>query len=380
MISEISKSIPPFYVMEILEKAKQIEAGGEKVIHLEIGEPDHNTDLEICEAAIQSIRSGETKYTHSQGIYELRNEIANQYGIKYGVNISPDNIIVTSGSSPALYLAFLSLLNPGDEIIITNPHYACYPQIIRVAGGTPHYVGIYEEDDFQIDILKLKEHITLKTKALLINSPCNPTGMMLQPEVLKEISELGIFVISDEIYHGLVYRQKEHSMLEYTERAIVINGFSKLYSMTGWRLGYIIAPDEFIRPIQKLQQSLFISANSFVQKAAIKALNLGSDKINDIVNLYKNRRLVMFNGLRQIGFDIKKMPDGAFYYFVNISKFNKNSLNLAFDILDKVHVAVTPGIDFGSGGEGYLRFSYANSEENIKEGLKRLNHYINNFI
>ena len=380
MISEISKSIPPFYVMEILEKAKQIEAGGEKVIHLEIGEPDHNTDSDICETAIQSIRSGETKYTHSQGIYELRNEIANHYGIKYGVNISPDNIIVTSGSSPALYLAFLSLLDPGDEIIITNPHYACYPQIIRVAGGTPHYVGIYEEDDFQIDILKLKEHITLKTKALLINSPCNPTGMMLQPEVLKEISELGIFVISDEIYHGLVYRQKEHSMLEYTERAIVINGFSKLYSMTGWRLGYIIAPDEFIRPIQKLQQSLFISANSFVQRAAIKALNLGSDKINDIVNLYKNRRLVMFNGLRQIGFDIKKMPDGAFYYFVNISKFNKNSLDLAFDILDKVHVAVTPGIDFGSGGEGYLRFSYANSEENIKEGLKRLNHYINNFI
>lgn len=380
MISEISKSIPPFYVMEILEKAKQIEAGGEKVIHLEIGEPDHNTDSEICEAAIQSIRSGETKYTHSQGIYELRNEIANHYRIKYGVNISPDNIIVTSGSSPALYLAFLSLLDPGDEIIITNPHYACYPQIIRVAGGTPHYLGIYEEDDFQIDILKLKEHITLKTKALLINSPCNPTGMMLQSEVLKEISELGIFVISDEIYHGLVYREKEHSMLEYTERAIVINGFSKLYSMTGWRLGYIIAPDEFIRPIQKLQQSLFISANSFVQKAAIKALNLGSDKINDIVNLYKNRRLVMFNGLRQIGFDIKKMPDGAFYYFVNISKFNKNSLDLAFDMLDKVHVAVTPGIDFGSGGEGYLRFSYANSEENIKEGLKRLNHYINNFI
>ena len=380
MISEISKSIPPFYVMEILEKAKQIEASGEKVIHLEIGEPDHNTDTEICEEAIESIKAGETKYTHSQGLIELRNEIANHYRIKYGVSVSPDNIIVTSGSSPALYLAFLTMLNAGDEIIITNPHYACYPQIIRVAGGMPNYVGIKEEDDFQMDVFKLKEHITPNTKALLVNSPCNPTGMMLRPEVLKDISELGIFVISDEIYHGLVYGEKEHSILEYTDRAIVINGFSKLYSMTGWRLGYIIAPDEFIRPIQKLQQNLFISASSFVQKAAIRALKLNKEKISKIVKLYKNRRKVMFNGLRQTGFDLRKMPDGAFYYFVNVSEFKKNSLDLAFDILEKVHVAVTPGIDFGSGGEGYLRFSYANSEDNILEGLKRLKYYINNFI
>ena len=380
MISEISKTISPFYVMEILEKAKQIESEGKSVIHLEIGEPDHNTDPSICAEAINAINKGETKYTHSLGTYELRCEIADYYNSKYSTSVSPSNIVVTSGSSPALYLAFLSMLDPGDEIIITNPHYACYPQIIRIAGGKPVYIKIGEEDNFQIDISRLKKAVTSKTKAVLINSPCNPTGMVLETGVLKEISELGIFVISDEIYHGLVYGEREHSMLEYTDRTIVTNGFSKLYSMTGWRLGYLIAPDEFIRPVQKLQQNLFISANPFVQRAAITALRLKAEALDKIVSLYRKRRQVMHDGLIENGFEIKKMPDGAFYFFVNATKYNTNSLELSFDILNRVNVALTPGIDFGSGGEGYLRLSYANSEENITEGLKRLNYYINKFL
>ncbi len=380
MISKLSKSIPPFYVMEVLERAKEIESSGENVIHLEIGEPDHNTAIEVCTTAISSINEGETKYTHSLGIYELRNELSLYYKRKYDVDISADKIIVTSGSSPALFLSFLSILNPGDEIILTNPHYACYPQIIRIAGGVPKLLNIYEEDGFQIDIYELKKHITKKTKAILINSPSNPTGMMLEPDIIKEISELGIFVISDEIYHGLVYEGQEKTILEYSKKSIVVNGFSKLFSMTGWRLGYLIVPEEFVRPIQKLQQNLFISANSFVQRAAIKALNIKKQKLDSIVGSYKKRRDLMLNGLNNLGFNIRLVPDGAFYIFANSYHINKNSYKLAFDILERSHVALTPGIDFGSGGEGYIRFSYANSEGNIKEGLNRLGNYLDNWV
>jgi aspartate/methionine/tyrosine aminotransferase len=375
MISKLAKSISPFYVMEVMERAQELEHDGVDIIHLEIGEPDHNTDSQICNRAISSIKSGDTKYTHSLGIAELRDKLSLSYKNKYGLSISPQNIIVTMGSSPALFLSFVSILNPGDEIILTDPHYACYPQIIRIAGGIPKFVRIYEREDFQIDVSRLKKQITKKTRAVLINSPSNPTGMLVNKDVMEELAELGIPVISDEIYHGLVYEGKEQSILEFTDNAFVISGFSKLYSMTGWRLGYMIVPDSYIRPIQKLQQNLFISANSFVQSAGIEALGLSKDKIKSIVSNYKKRRDIMVAGLKNLGFDIKKVPDGAFYVFVNTEKINANSYELAFDILEKSHVALTPGIDFGKGGEGYLRFSYANSTENIKEGIARLQKY-----
>jgi len=200
--------------------------------------------------------------------------------------------------------------------------------------------------------------------------------MLVNKDVMEQLAGLRIPIISDEIYHGLVYEGKEQSILEFTESAIVVSGFSKLYSMTGWRLGYMIVPDPYVRPIQKLQQNLFISANSFVQSSGIEALRLSDNKIKNIVGKYKKRRDIMVTGLRDLGFDIKKVPDGAFYVFINTKKINTNSYELAFDILEKSHVALTPGIDFGSGGEGYLRFSYANSVENIKEGIARLKKYI----
>ncbi len=375
MISKVANSISPFYVMEVLERAQQLEQRGIDVIHLEIGEPDHNTDVQICKKAIESIRGGDTKYTHSLGISELREQLCVFYKNKYGVNIKPGNILVTNGSSPALFLAFASMLNPGDEIILTDPHYACYPQIIRIAGGVPKFVRIYEKENFQIDIARLKKKLTKKTRAILINSPSNPTGMLVNKEIMSRLTGLGIPVISDEIYHGLVYEGREQSILEFTENAIVVSGFSKLYSMTGWRLGYLILPDEYIRPIQKLQQNLFISANSFVQRAGIEALRLSPGKIDNIVLKYKKRRDVMLKGLLSLGFEINKVPDGAFYFFVNTSKISRNSYDLAFDILENAHVALTPGIDFGKGGQGYLRFSYANSVAKINEGISKLQDY-----
>jgi len=376
MPSKLSEEISPFYVMDVLERAKEIEASGESVIHFEVGEPDFPTPDVISEEAIRSINEGDTKYTHSLGIPELREAISQNYESLYGVKIPPKRVIVTMGSSPALYLSIISLIEPGEEVIITDPHYACYPQIIKIAGGVPITFRIYEEEGFQIDIGRLKKAISPKTKAILINSPANPTGVVLRPDVMKEIAELGVFVISDEIYHGLVYGGEARTVYEFTQRAFAVNGFSKFYSMTGWRLGYLIAPEEFIRPIQKLQQNLFISPNPFVQRAGVKALRQAGFEALEMREFFDERRKTMIEGLKGLGFKINSEPEGAFYVFVDAKGLNPNSHELAFDILEKARVAITPGIDFGKGGEGYLRLSYATSIPNIQEGIKRLGKYI----
>ncbi len=376
MPSKLSEEISPFYVMDVLERAKEIEAKGESVIHFEVGEPDFPTPDVISEEAIRAIKEGDTKYTHSLGIPELREAISENYESKYGVIIPPGRVIVTMGSSPALYLGIISLIEPGEEVIITDPHYACYPQIIKIAGGVPKTFRIYEEEGFQIDIGRLKKAISPRTKAILINSPANPTGVVLRPEVMREISELGIFVVSDEIYHGLIYGGEARTVYEFTETAFAVNGFSKFYSMTGWRLGYLIAPQEFIRPIQKLQQNLFISPNPFVQRAGVKALKQAGSEALKMRELFDERRKTMIEGLKGLGFKMRSEPEGAFYVFIDASDLNPNSHELAFDILEKARVAITPGVDFGEGGEGYLRLSYATSIPNIKEGIIRLGEYI----
>ena len=376
MPSKLSEEISPFYVMDVLERAKEIEAKGESVIHFEVGEPDFPTPDVISEEAIRAIKEGDTKYTHSLGIPELREAISENYESKYGVIITPGRVIVTMGSYPALYLAIISLIEPGEEVLITDPHYACYPQIIKIAGGVPKTFRIYEEEDFQIDIGRLKKAISPRTKAILINSPANPTGVVLRPEVMREISELGIFVVSDEIYHGLVYGGEARTVYEFTETAFAVNGFSKFYSMTGWRLGYLIAPQEFIRPIQKLQQNLFISPNPFVQRAGVKALKQAGSEALKMRELFDERRKTMIEGLKGLGFKMRSEPEGAFYVFIDASDLNPNSHELAFDILEKARVAITPGVDFGEGGEGYLRLSYATSIPNITEGILILGEYI----
>lgn len=376
MPSKLSEELSPFYVMDVLERAKEIESQGKSVVHFEIGESDLSTPDIICDEAIDAIRRGDTKYTHSLGIPELRCAVAQDYREKYGVDIPPERVIVTSGSSPALFLSMVSLVEPGDEIIITDPHYSCYPQIIKIAGGVPKRARIYEEEGFQIDVDRIRRVISKRTKAIVINSPSNPTGVVLEPHIMREISELGVYVISDEIYHGLVYDGEVHTIYEFTDRAFSVNGFSKLYSMTGWRLGYFIAPPDFIRPIQKLQQNLFISPNPFVQRAGVAALKNAKSEAREMVQIFNQRRRKMVEGLKNLGFEIKCEPRGAFYVFVNSRRLGDKSYDLAFDILEKSHVAVTPGIDFGYGGEGYLRFSYTTSLKNIDEGMRRLGEYI----
>jgi aspartate/methionine/tyrosine aminotransferase len=355
-----------------------MERRGISVIHLEVGEPDFDTPECVKDAICRALRDGHTHYTHSLGMMELREAISGHYFATYKTRVSPDRIIITSGTSPAMFSLFSALLDKEDEVIISDPHYACYPNFIKFVQGVPVTVPVYEEDAFQYKPSAIKEKITEKTKAIFINSPSNPTGNLLSEERMKAVAGFSPYIVSDEIYHGLVYEGKEHSILEFTQNAFVLNGFSKLYAMTGLRLGYLIAPQEFIRPIQKIQQNFFISANSIMQIAGVAALKEAGEDILRMKNTYNERRRYMISRLKELGFGITVEPTGAFYVFANAKHLSNDSYRLAFDILEKAHVGVTPGIDFGANGEGYLRFSYANSIENIAEAMRRLEEYLIN--
>ena len=365
--------------MEVLEKAQALEREGRSIIHLEIGEPDFPTPPRIVQAAMEALRKGETHYTDSRGLGELRTAVARYYARKYGTKVLEDRVLVTMGVSPAMLLV-LSLLieEPGDEIIIGNPGYPCYPNFIRYLRGVPRCVRVMESEGFQLNPKAVRKIIGRRTKAVLINSPSNPAGTLIPKENLAEICSLGVPIISDEIYHGLAYGEKEHTALEYTDDAFVLNGFSKLFAMTGWRLGWVIAPARHLRRLQILQQNLFICANSFVQRAGIVALGMEHPEIDEMKRQYDARRKYLADELPKLGLRFAVEPKGAFYFFVNTSHIDADSFRLAFDILDKAGVALTPGIDFGEHGEGYLRISYANSLENIAEGMRRLKSYLEN--
>ena len=379
MITQKAKDIKPFIVMEILEKAAEMERRGINVIHLEVGEPDFDVPPCVSEAVGKAFDEGRTHYTHSLGDPELREEIAKRFFAKYGVTISPGQIIVTSGSSPAILLTLGVLCDVDDEVIISDPGYACYQNFIRFLNAKPVKIPVYEEDGFQYRPSEILKRITEKTKAIIINSPMNPTGNLLSPEVMEELAKFNIPIISDEIYHGLVYEGRANSILEFTDNAFVLNGFSKLFAMTGLRLGYVIAPIPCVRAMQKLQQNLFICAGSTAQRAGIAALQSAGNDVEKMKQTYNTRRKYIIERLRQLGFEIKVPPTGAFYVFVNVKHLSTDSYKLAFDILEKAHLGVTPGIDFGENGEGFLRFSYANSIENIEEGINRLEKYMKSF-
>lgn len=370
------EKLTPFLVMDVLERANALQREGIDIIHLEVGEPDF--DIPACArlAAQQAYSEGYTHYTHSQGAFELREEISRFYQNEYGVTISPEQIIVTSGTSPALLMLMLMLCEPSSEAIITNPGYACYHNFIEAAGAVPIQVNLNKENQFRFDVEKIKSAITSRTRALIINSPMNPTGAVLPEETLKEIAGLPVPVISDEIYHGLVYEGRAHSILEYTDKAFVLNGFSKRYAMTGARLGYVIAPKEYVRTLQIMSQNFSICAPSVAQKAGTAALKEGNPAVEQMRTVYDERRRYMLRRLTEIGLPPISEPQGAFYIFTDASAYTDDSYKFAFELLEKAHVGVTPGVDFGSQGEGCLRFSYANSLENIEEGMARIENFL----
>jgi aspartate/methionine/tyrosine aminotransferase len=377
MITNRAESVKSFMAMDILARAQELEKSGGKVIHLEVGEPDFDTPLVAQEAAIEAIRSGKTHYTHAMGMMELREAICEHYLKEYGVNISPDRILVTSGTSPALLMIMMAMVEKGEEVILSNPRYACYSNFVEAAGGRVVDVLTHPEDGFLYRADDISRALTPRTRGIFINSPSNPTGIVMSEQNLKDVARFdGQYIISDEIYHGLVYEGRAHSILEYTDRAFVINGFSKLYAMTGWRLGYVIFPREFAGAMERIHQSFMISANSFVQVAGIAALTKAGADVERMKRLYDERRRYMLSRFEAMSLPVHVKPTGAFYVFADARDFCRDSYAEAFSILEKTHVGVTPGIDFGSGGEGFLRFSYANSIENIKEGMNRIEAYL----
>ncbi|WP_372682713.1 pyridoxal phosphate-dependent aminotransferase [Desulfosarcina sp.] len=376
MASKRTEEMTSFIVMDVLERACAMEDEGKHIVHLEVGEPDFDTPECVKAAACKALTDGYTHYTHSLGLLELREAICEYYHDTYAVRVDPGQVVVTSGSSPAIFMTFAALLEPGDPVILSDPHYACYPNFIKFVGGEPVRVPVFEEDGFQYRPEAIQEKLTDRTRAIFINSPSNPTGNLLSKSRMEAIAGMPPWIVSDEIYHGLVYEGKEHSILEFTDRAFVLNGFSKLFAMTGLRLGYLIAPKAFIRPIQKVQQNFFISANAMIQKAGIAALRESGEDVARMKRIYNQRRIFMIRRLREMGLGITVEPTGAFYVFANARHISEDSYALAFDILEKACVGVTPGIDFGQHGQGYLRFSYANSMENIAEGMNRLEAYL----
>ena len=372
--------IEPFLAVEVGERAGALERQGVDVVHLEFGEPDFEAPLVVREALEKAIKDGRTRYTHSLGIVELREAIVEHYARTYGVSLDRDQIMVTAGTSPAMLLLFGHLLDPGDEVVLSNPYYACYPNFIRYADGIPVEVPVSEADGFQYRPEAIQARLTARTRAILVNSPANPTGSVLAPERMAAIAavarEGGPFVVSDEIYHGLTEGGRDRSMLEFTDRAFVLNGFSKAFAMTGWRLGWVIAPLDHVRALQRLYGNFFISTNEFVQWAGVAALREAGDETVRFRRIFAERRRAMVAGLRRIGLGVGFEPEGAFYVLANARHFTDDSVRFAYEILERAHVAVTPGAAFGSNAEGYLRFSYASSVERIEEGLRRLGAYL----
>jgi len=373
--------MPPFLVMEVMERAGVLEREGRSIVHLEVGEPDFDTPEVIREAGIRALRDGHTHYTHSLGHPVLREAIAAWQHRQYGVEVSPDRIVVTPGSSGAMDLVFAAILDPGSEVLLTDPHYACYPNFICAFEGVPVRLPVKEQDGFQFDPARVESSLGPRTRAIMLNSPSNPTGIVTGIETMKKLAAVAgskALIVSDEVYHGLVYQDRAASILELCppDRAVVINGFSKLFAMTGWRLGYAVLPKHLVRPVQKLQQNLFICAPDFAQFAATAALTEAGEDVEKMRRCYDQRRKLLLGRLDRMGLKVLVEPTGAFYVFVNVSKYTDKVYDFAFRILEEASVAVTPGVDFGPGGEGFIRISYANSLENIEEGMNRLQGFL----
>ncbi len=378
-VSKRAQGIRPFVVMDVVARAKLLASEGVDVVRMEIGDPDLPTPEIVTRAAEAAMKAGDTGYTQSAGLPGLRLAVANHYNSTYGVDVDPENIVVTQGTSPAMLLVFGALLDPGDEVIISDPGYPAYSNYVEFLGGVAKRIRVRASEGFRFRPEEIRAAITPRTRAIMINSPANPMGTVLPPEDLAELAliaeETGVWVVSDEIYHGLQFEGAEHSILEYTDRAFVLNGFSKAYAMTGWRLGYLIAPPEFVRPCEVIQQNFFLCANHFVQVAGTVALTQGASEVTRMRSIYNERRRYLVPALRSLGLEIETEPTGAFYVFANARQWGTDSIELARSILDEAAVSVAPGVDFGPGGEGFLRFSYATSMDRLKEAVQRLENW-----
>ena len=368
-----SDAMQPFLAMEILERAGELERQGARIAHLEVGEPGFAAPEAAVRETIRALEAGETGYTDSRGLWPLREAIAAEIHGRLGTEVDPGRILVTQGTSSAMTLVFGALVGPGDEVVIPTPHYPCYPNFVRFCGGEPVFVPTSAADGWHLDPDRVRAAITPRTRAIVVGSPANPTGAVQPRAVLEALAELGPPLVADEIYAGLVYGgTPATSALELGRDVFVLDGVSKRYAMTGFRLGWVIAPRAGLRALQVMQQNLFISANPFVQRAGIAALEQGAGMAEAMRQACEERRARLVSGLRRLGFGIERDPEGAFYVLADCRRFGADSRALAFEILEQAHVGTTPGIDFGQAAEGHLRFCYAVRAQTIDTALARL--------
>lgn len=372
--------VPPFMVMDVIAAATRIEAQGHHVIHMEVGQPAAPAPRAALDAARRAL-DGPLRYTEALGIGSLRARIARHYGETHNVDLDPARVIVTTGSSAGFILAFLAMFEPGDRIGIANPGYPPYRHILKALGCEPVLIETGEASRWAVTPeAVLAEHRKAKLAGLLVASPANPTGTMMRPEALTELIRAteaeGIRFISDEIYHGLDYAFPAETAARISDRTLIINSFSKYFCMTGWRIGWIVAPEPLVRPIERLQGNLVISVPTLSQVAAEAAFD-GRDEMDAVKHGYEDNRRLLIEGLPKAGLETFLPVDGAFYLYANVGKFSDDSLDFAKRMLEEAHVAATPGVDFDPvDGRHYLRFCYAQSQADMQEAVERIGRWL----
>lgn len=382
VIARRMENFSPFYVMELLQRAKQLESQGRDIIHMEIGEPDFPTPPNIVQAAMDYIQAGDVKYTAAAGLPELREKISEFYLDRHQITIDPKRIFITPGASGAFLLALGISLNPEEELLMADPCYPCNQNFVRLMQGKTKSIQVNAKTDYQLSAKLIKDNWTDLTKGVLVASPSNPTGTLISADALSaainQVNRLGGIFYSDEIYHGLVYGQQAHSALEFSEDVFVINSFSKYFAMTGWRIGWAVVPEAFVDAAERFAQTVFISTATHSQYAALAAFS--AENISELERRrreFKKRRDFLYENLIRLGFKIAVKPEGAFYIYADCSMFTDDSFQFAKDLLEQQGVAVTPGKDFGENQSNqYIRFAYTASIAKIAVGIQRLEKFI----
>lgn len=372
------RQIEPFHVMEVLARAKALEAQGRSIIHMEIGEPDFPTPRPVCEAGIRALERGELYYTAALGLPALRTAVSEFYRTRYGIEVAPERVVITAGSSAALLLTLGVLVDPGSEVLVTDPGYPANRHFVRMLNGVPVNVPVGADSNFQMTPEGLAHHWSDAAVAALVATPSNPTGTVMPAahiaHMAAQVAERGGVLIVDEIYHGLVYDGDTRTALEATSDVFVINSFSKYFNMTGWRLGWMVAPPAYLREIDKLAQNVYLCASAPAQHAALAAFAPETLAIlDDRREQFRARRDYLVPALRALGFEIPRTPQGAFYVYAGCSQLTRDSFAFSLDLLEHAGVAIAPGVDFGAHRAAeHVRFAYTNSIERLQEGVARI--------
>ncbi len=381
-IADRLDDIQPFHVMALLGRARELEAQGRSIIHMEIGEPDFVTVQPIIDAGIEALQAGQTHYTPTMGLPVLREAISDYYRHHYDVDVPAKRIIITPGASGALQLAFSVLINPDDAVVLADPGYPCNRHFVRLNEGKSIAIKVGVESRYQLTSELLKASWTSNTVAAMLASPSNPTGTVVSDSELKAMHKFaqgqGGCLVVDEIYHGLTYDVKVNTALAIADDIFVINSFSKYFGMTGWRLGWLVVPESYIDAVDRLAQNIFLAAPTVAQYAALAAFKPETIRLLDQRrDEFAARRDYLLSALREIGFDIPVTPDGAFYLYANCEKFSSDSYQFVSELLEKAGVAITPGIDFGDyAANKHVRFAYTTGMENLHEGVQRLKDFV----